>query len=134
MNRKEFFSTALMGGSILFLAPATFTSCSKSEDENQGEITVDLTSNNFVALQTVGGFAYVGNIIVIRTSTTNYVALSKICTHQSCTVAYSSSAGRIECPCHGSVYSTSGAVLQGPAPNPLKMYTVIMEGTVLKIS
>jgi cytochrome b6-f complex iron-sulfur subunit len=143
MDRKEFFSKALIGGGLLFLSPALLNSCSKSGDpdpsppggnNNGGEITVDLTSNDFSTLKTVGGFAYSGNIIIIRTSSTAYIALSKVCTHQSCTVAYNSTADRIDCPCHGSQYSINGTVLQGPAPNPLKTYTVKVDGTTLKIS
>lgn len=142
MDRKEFFSKALISGSLLFLAPALLNSCSKSEDPGTGttpggttgEITIDLTSTDFNALKTVGGFAYSGNILIIRAGTSNYIALSKICTHQACTVAYNSSSDKIECPCHGSVYSVNGTVLQGPAPTSLKTYNVKIDGTNLKIS
>lgn len=145
MDRKEFFSKALIGGGLLFLSPALLNSCSKSGDSEPtttpgggnntgGETIVDLNSNDFVALKTVGGFAYSGNIIIIRTGTSTYLALSKICTHESCTVAYNSTSTNIECPCHGSKFSTTGAVIQGPAPSSLKTYSVKVEGTTLKIS
>lgn len=144
MDRKEFFSKALIGGGLLFFAPALLNSCSKSEDpasssggDNSGGTTVttiDLTSNDFSALKTVGGYAYSGNIIIIRTGTSTYVALSSVCTHQSCTVAYSSADDKIKCPCHGSMFSTGGSVVQGPAPTSLKSYTVTLSGTTLKIT
>jgi cytochrome b6-f complex iron-sulfur subunit len=144
MDRKEFFSKALIGGGLLFLAPALLNSCSKSSDpaptdttggtNTGGTTTVDLTSNDFSALKTVGGFAYSGSIIIIRTGTSSYIALSSICTHQSCTVAYSSSDDKIKCPCHGSMFSTGGSVLQGPAASSLKSYNVTLSGTTLKIS
>jgi len=141
MDRKEFFSKALISGSLLFLAPALLNSCSKSDDPEPtppggttGEVTIDLTSTDFNALKTVGGFAYSGSILIIRASTSNYIALTKICTHQGCTVAYNSSSDKIECPCHGSVYSVNGTVLQGPAPASLKTYNVKIDGTNLKIS
>lgn len=144
MNRKEFFSKALIGGGIIFLAPAILNSCSKSEDpapspggNNNGGTTgttIDLTSNDYAALKNVGGYAYSGDIIIIRTGTSTYLALSKVCTHQSCTVAYNSTSTNIECPCHGSKYSTTGAVIQGPAPTALKTYNVTLSGTTLKIS
>lgn len=144
MNRKEFFSKALIGGGLIFLAPAILNSCSKSQDpspapggNNNGgstETTIDLTSNDYSALKTVGGYAYSGDIIIIRTGTSTYVALTKVCTHQSCTVAYNASSNNIECPCHGSKFSTSGTVVQGPAPTALKTYTTTVSGTTLKIS
>jgi len=144
MNRKEFFSKALIGGGLIFLAPAILNSCSKSGDpapssggNNSGGstgTTIDLTSNDYAALKSVGGYAYSGDIIIIRTGTSTYVALTKICTHQSCTVAYNSTSTNIECPCHGSKFNTTGAVIQGPAPSSLKTYTVTVSGTTLKIS
>lgn len=141
MDRKEFFSKALIGGGLLFLAPTFFNSCSKSDDPEpappggnpSGETTIDLNSNDFAALKNVGGYAYSGNILIIRSGTSSYIALSKVCTHQSCTVAYNSASDRIECPCHGSIYSTSGSVLQGPAPAALKTYTATVSGNMLKI-
>lgn len=144
MNRKEFFTKALIGGGLIFLAPTILNSCSKSEDpapssggNNNGGTTgttIDLSSNDFSALKNVGGYAYSGDIIIIRTGTSTYLALSKVCTHQSCTVAYNSSSTNIECPCHGSKFSTTGAVIQGPAPSSLKTYNVTVSGTTLKIS
>lgn len=145
MNRKEFFSKALIGGSLIFLAPAILNSCSKSDDSesstggdnSSGGIsgtTIDLTSNDFSALKNIGGYAYSGNIIIIRTGDSTYLALSKVCTHENCTVTYNNTSTNIECPCHGSKFTTTGAVLQGPAPTALKTYNVTLSGTTLKIA
>jgi cytochrome b6-f complex iron-sulfur subunit len=59
--------------------------------------------------------------LVIRISATEYRALSSICTHQQCTVS-SFSGGVLRCPCHGSRYSSSGAVVQGPATQSLRVF------------
>lgn len=141
MDRKEFFSKALIRGSLIFIAPSFLDSCSKSSDpapatdgNTSGETVVDLTSTDFNALKTVGGYAYSGNILIIRSGTSSYIALSSICTHQGCTVAYNSSDDKIACPCHGSLFTTTGAVLQGPASSSLKTYNVKIEGNNLKIS
>jgi cytochrome b6-f complex iron-sulfur subunit len=45
-------------------------------------------------------------------------AISAICTHLGCTVA-AQEGGGFFCPCHGSRFSPSGAVIAGPAPRPL---------------
>lgn len=141
MDRKEFFSKALIGGSLIFIAPSFLNSCSKSSDpapapdgNTSGETVVDLTSTDFNALKTVGGYAYSGNILIIRSGTSSYIALSSICTHQGCTVTYNSSDDKIACPCHGSLFSTGGSVLKGPASSSLKTYNVKIEGNNLKIS
>ncbi|MBC7896078.1 MAG: ubiquinol-cytochrome c reductase iron-sulfur subunit [Cytophagaceae bacterium] len=54
-------------------------------------------------------------------SATEYRALSSICTHEQCTVT-GFSGGVLRCPCHGSRYSTSGAVVQGPATQSLRVF------------
>ena len=143
MERKDFIQKLAIGGSILLTAPVLLNSCSDGTDDVMDDadddtdddgITVDLTNDDFSELGTVGGYAYTGNIIVIRSGDNSYLAFSKICTHQGCDVTYNHSEGELPCPCHGSVFSTSGAVLEGPASSGLKQYSVTKEGDILTIS
>ena len=143
MERKDFLQKFAIGGSILLTAPVLLNSCSDGTDDVMDDadddtdddgITVDLTNDDFSELGTVGGYAYTGNIIVIRSGDNSYLAFSKICTHQGCDVTYNHSEGELPCPCHGSVFSTSGAVLEGPASSGLKQYSVTKEGDILTIS
>ena len=141
MERKDFIKKFAVGGSILLAAPALFNACSDGNDDiiddmddnNNGGTTIDLSSDTYKNLQTVGGYVYKGDIIIIRVSETLYVALSSVCTHQGCTVEYSSTATEVVCPCHGSKYTTSGVVTNGPAPTNLKKYTVTVSGNTLTI-
>ena len=141
MERRKFFRNFAVGGSLLLTAPILFNSCS-SDDDNGGDdnnnnddgITVDLDSSEYSALKTVGGFAYKGDIIIIRSTDTVYLALSKVCTHSSCTVTYNATSKDIPCPCHGSKFTTTGAVINGPATSPLKVYNVKVSGNTLTIS
>jgi glycine/D-amino acid oxidase-like deaminating enzyme/nitrite reductase/ring-hydroxylating ferredoxin subunit len=48
------------------------------------------------------------------------VALSGRCTHLGCVVAFNDDEQSWDCPCHGSRFDLSGAVLQGPAVAPLE--------------
>jgi cytochrome b6-f complex iron-sulfur subunit len=139
MERKKFIKNFAVGGSILFVAPALLNACGKDDDPDLGNnppepIVVDLNDTDFASLNTVGGFAYKGDIIIIRTTETQYVALSKVCTHEGCTVEFASDANEVVCPCHQSKYTTGGTVTQGPAPANLKKYTVKVEGTKLTIT
>ena len=141
MERRKFFRNFAVGGSLLLTAPVLFNSCSddSTEDDNNnnnntGGNTVDLNDPAYAALKTVGGFAYKGDIIIIRSTDTVYLALSKVCTHSQCTVTYNSSSKDIPCPCHGSKFNTEGAVLNGPAASPLKKYDVKQNGNILTIS
>ncbi len=66
-------------------------------------------------------------ILVIRTSATAVQAVSEICTHAGCSVRYDQVGKVLDCPCHGSRYSLTGAVLRGPATQPLKSYTTALD-------
>ena len=142
MERKDFIKKVAFGGSILFAAPVLLNACSDGNDEviddennntNKG-IIVDLNSDTFAALKTVGGYAYKGEIIIARVSETEYIALSSVCTHQGCTVEYASDSTEIICPCHQSKFTTAGSVTNGPALTNLKKYTTKVEGSTLTIT
>ncbi len=57
--------------------------------------------------------------ILVHLQSGDFVAYSAICTHRQCTVGYSD--GNLACPCHGSVFDPTdgGAVVNGPATQPL---------------
>jgi len=131
MERKKFLKNFAVGGSLLLTSPVLFTACSEDDDipdDNGDGMTVDLNSLN---LSSVGDFDYSGNIIIIRSGDNSYLALSKVCTHQGCDVAYNHESGQLPCPCHGSVFSTTGDVINGPAETSLKKYSVEVDGDKL---
>ena len=48
-------------------------------------------------------------------------------------MAWDSSSGEIECPCHGARYDLDGRVLKGPARDPLEKVEVREEAEGLRI-
>jgi Rieske Fe-S protein len=60
-----------------------------------------------------------------------FIALSSRCMHLGCPVRWTSAANRFICPCHGGVYSFTGAVSGGPPVRPLDhFYTRIRNDQV----
>ncbi len=139
MNRRDLLKSIAAGTTTLFVVPSFFTSCedevvdpNQNNDPNANELTIDLTQAKYDDLGSEGGFVVVESIIIINAGE-GFLALSSACTHSGCTVSYNHGAGNLPCPCHGSVFSTSGAVLNGPAASPLKKYDITQEGDILTI-
>lgn len=57
--------------------------------------------------------------VLFKKSDGTVAALSMLCTHVCCTVNFDPGSKELFCPCHGSVFNESGAVLGGPAPSAL---------------
>jgi Rieske Fe-S protein len=74
-------------------------------------------------------------VILTRTDTQTFVAVNSVCTHSGCPVnPYSSAAGGLVCPCHGSLFSPQGVVLSGPAGFDLTRYTTrLVSAGVLEV-
>lgn len=72
--------------------------------------------------------------MVIRVSPSEVLALTAICTHRGCSMDFDAAQSLITCPCHGSQFSESGAVVRGPATTPLKVYTATLTGETITIT
>jgi cytochrome b6-f complex iron-sulfur subunit len=140
MTRRDLIQKVLIGGVTFLVLPPVMNSCSKAADPGTGgtpppsnKLTLDLTNSLYAALNTVGGFVVAQGIIVANT-TSGYIAIDSTCTHMGCTIAYSSTNNNFPCPCHGSVFSTTGSVVNGPALTALKSHSVSKSGNVLTIN
>lgn len=102
------------------------------------QLCIDISQAPNTALANVGGAVVVastaGNLIVVRTSMTEVAVLSARCTHQGTTVGYTPTTMKLDCPSHGAQFSLTGAVLMGPAMQPLKTYVATLSGTVVTVT
>jgi Rieske Fe-S protein len=74
-------------------------------------------------------------LAVTRVSQTEVAAVSRICTHEGCTVNLPTSAGAtLDCPCHGSRFRTTGQVVNGPAARPLFQFPARIQGSEVIIT
>lgn len=66
-------------------------------------------------------------IFVSRDDVGRAGAVHARCTHRGCQPE--PVAGRLACPCHGSEFTFQGVVLEGPAREPLRRFTVTEQGS-----
>jgi cytochrome b6-f complex iron-sulfur subunit len=134
MNREEFLKQLGVAALLTCTGNAMF-GCSSQSDPTpaNADFTLDLTSSQYAALNTVGGSVAANGIIIARLSTTEFVALSRACTHEGTAVNFRSSQNDFLCPNHGARFSTTGSVLEGPARSALRKYNTTLTGTSLRV-
>jgi cytochrome b6-f complex iron-sulfur subunit len=132
MERKEFIKQLGYTAAAFFMADY-LAGCSKVDQVPKVDFYLNLTDPQYTDLLNLGGYVYVGNVIVFRGLDGSYYALSKVCTHQGCDVQYAVSQNEILCPCHGSHYDIQGNVTIGPAASPLFEYLTQLSGTQLHV-
>jgi cytochrome b6-f complex iron-sulfur subunit len=89
------------------------------------------------ALADVGGAMLVQSIagvfLVSRTSANAFTAIEGVCTHEGCTITGADGATYV-CPCHGSRYTRTGQVVNGPAVSSLRQYVTSFSSGVVTIA
>lgn len=70
-------------------------------------------------------------IVVFRLGSDNYQALLMKCTHQGTELQVFGD--RLQCPAHGSEFTNTGSVQNGPADSALHSFPIIKEYKTLKI-
>ena len=147
-SRRAFVKDAISGiGTIAigtftvqFLASCTSSSPTGPSNNDGVELIVDLSLSDNQALRVVGGTLALSSnnlddsgLLLIRQNQSTIRVFSRECTHNQCTIdAFSN--GKSVCPCHGSQYNTSGAVIKGPASNSLKEYDVTFDNNIITIT
>ncbi len=139
LSRRDFIKRSAAGviaGSAMLtvLGNETFAgaaSAGKAVFSKTGDdLVVKLADNS--ALGKTGGSVKVNDeIMLIRKSETEFMAVKTICTHKGCDVELEGD--KFVCPCHGSEYTIDGKVTQGPAKTNLKTFETIFDsdkGTV----
>src|SRR5262245_45668718 len=86
-----------------------------------GQVT--LTVGDYPALAQTGGLVMVNNtfVAVKRTGPAAFDAFSMSCTHEGCLTSIVNGV-RFDCPCHFSQFDANGAVIRGPATDPLAKF------------
>lgn len=132
-GRREFLvkATATTGGLLLSLSGAGALSAQSGQSQpaatgEADDVVVKLDEKS--ALNHAGGSEVIetksGKIIVIRNSDMSISAFSDVCTHKGGPLKFDEKSGQLVCPWHNSKFDAkSGAVLGGPAKQPLPVYS-----------
>jgi len=147
-TRREFCARACQAASLLTLG-AAFQACGGSSTSPSSapalpsvsgtlaNRTLTITVDTASPLAAVGGAATVtvstGTYLVARTAQSTFTTVTAVCTHEGCAVTGFANS-RYVCPCHGSEFSTSGAVVQGPASSSLRQFPTTFDNNVVTIS
>src|SRR5687768_18501247 len=101
------------------MASAYVTSVKASEVKPGGVVAIDVQGTS-IAIANVAG---------------TYYAFDDTCTHAQCSLAQGDLAGTtIACMCHGAEFDVrTGKVLAPPAPAPIKVYPIRINGDSLEI-
>ena len=119
----------LVGTSIGLIALTNcISACGKDTSDPAPAATVDFTVNwansPFSNLKAKGGYVVEQNVIIAQTLTGEFIAVSSVCTHDKNALVFQGANNRFYCPAHMSMFSTTGAVINGPATLALKTYSV----------
>jgi cytochrome b6-f complex iron-sulfur subunit len=137
MDRKEFLNQVGIGAAAL-LVPACIGGLAACGKSNTGvpavptnvDFTVDVSSG---ALATNGGFLVKNGIIIARTNSGTFLAVSAACTHEGTNVNFVANSNKFVCPNHNAQFSSTGVVTQGPATKNLTSYNTSLDGTTLRV-
>jgi cytochrome b6-f complex iron-sulfur subunit len=131
--------------------PVVLAACAptKSTTETANPPTPAATDKTEIAKPAAGnaaeGFTVIGSVadldkngylqtkqVAVAKDPTNpqqLLAVNPTCTHQGCTVKWSASEKKYDCPCHDAEFAADGKVLKGPASKPLAAYPAKIVGT-----
>lgn len=123
VNRREFLARAAAGGAVGALLAACGDGQIGGALAPSDRSAITITVSDFPALANVGELAQVGPFQAARrTGAASFDAFDMTCKHAGCLTIVTAGT-RFDCPCHGSRFSSTGAVLRGPAQDPLTQLT-----------
>lgn len=150
-ERRDFLKKTGSLAVMSMFGVSFFTSCASDEDTNPSNpnsnnppasstginisnSTVVIDLSQATTLKNAGGWILITGAQMLVVNTGNgFSSLTSVCTHSGCDRQWSLSNNEFECTCHGSRFTTSGAVVQGPASRPLASFENSRSGDILTI-
>lgn len=136
INRNTFLKQLGFSSAAVF-ATVCLGACSTADTTVAplaSDIVLDLTTSAYAALATNGGYVVLvsQNVVVARTNTGAYAAVTLICSHEGeRKITYRTS--EFYCTEHGARYDNNGVGLNSEGSKGIKSYTTVLSGTTLTI-
>ncbi len=138
ISRRDFIKRSALGVVVGGTALSTInietfakTAAAKAVLKRSGDDVIVKLSEN-ASLDKTGGSVKVNDeLMLIRKSESEFIAVRTVCTHKGCDVELEGT--KFVCPCHGSEYTLEGKVTEGPAEKDLKTFETMFDsdkGTV----
>jgi cytochrome b6-f complex iron-sulfur subunit len=113
LNRREFLAKSAAAAAALVVVEGCGDGQIGPTGTTLGGQGVTINLADYPGLATVGIVVSIpADRALVRTSATTFQGYSRICTHEGCVTDIR--ANRFECPCHGSIFSSTGTVVRGP--------------------
>lgn len=74
-----------------------------------------------------------GRFYLSRLEDGGFLAIYQRCTHLGCNVPWDQAQGKFICPCHNSQFTAEGDVLNPPAPRPMDLFPITIEGNQILV-
>jgi Rieske Fe-S protein len=142
MNRKEFLNKCSFHGAGLAGLSFLLQGCGGTKYLTSPIVGSDLVvpasafkvegSENFHRYIVVQNDKLEYPICIYRSAADRYEALYMRCTHQGTELQVFGE--RLQCPAHGSEFTASGNVQNGPADQPLRRFQVVADSESIKIN
>lgn len=142
MDRRKFIND--LSFTVALACTGCLAACSKGDGPSEPNNPNPPGGNNPVTVNLATEILNPGDavkrsgVIIIRLNAgnnpDNFAALSALCTHEQGNLEYNKASGKLQCPVHDSEFSTTGAVLRGPATTALRKFTIAINGTTLSVS
>ena len=126
ISRRDFLNLAWGAAGALAVTELSFVglrflSPRATDGEFGGEFNLGVYENYPLGSVTP---VEVGRFYLVRLEDGGFLAIYRRCTHLGCAVPFDQASGEFVCPCHGSVFTNEGDVLNQPAPRPLDLFQI----------
>ncbi|MBC8044154.1 MAG: ubiquinol-cytochrome c reductase iron-sulfur subunit [Rhizobacter sp.] len=137
-NRRGFLGKivaalgALFGLSVIYpIARYIYPPDKKVVEENADSAVVGKLAE--LAPNTAKNYKFNGKaVFVLNQGNETLAAMSAVCTHLGCNVAWKSDEKVVFCSCHGARYDLEGKKISGPQPADLQPYTAkVQDGNIV---